>query len=376
MFTHARAVAGAAVLGLLSSGCTSGQIGVEPPTQVTNVAATTVLEFAVGTANFAGQGVYLNTLVTYRQANGLSAVLLDTPQIQGPAGFSVPAGASPAGNVDAGKSVITGTPQVQPGTAATPSTFGTGGGAFAYGFVPANSVTSGTALYPGNVSGRAFPSAVGTVTDIYPQPIYAPSISQLPFILAPPATPEIHNGTFPPGFAGYPSGFTAFAAAPVAGAYTVTVTVPGNSPTAAPIAVKTATATLAAPLGGLPAEGTPAIAELANGGASFAVGALPAGVTHQILYVVDIGGTTGAQTFYSIDASAGGTFQLTTAQGPFAPNGQRTAPFAAGDAVVAYVVGADYDVLGLAPPMNTQQSPALPARADITVSLPAQIASY
>ncbi len=58
------------------------------------------------------------------------------------------------------------------------------------------------------------------------------------------------------------------------------------------------------------------------------------------------------------------------------PNGQRTPPFATGDAVVAYVLGADYDVLGLAPPGNTQQSPALPAQADITVSPLGVIGTY
>jgi hypothetical protein len=372
LLKHARAVAGAAAVGMLSTGCTSGQLGVEPPTQVTNVAATTVLEFTVGTANFSGQGVYLNTVVTYRQPNGLSAVLLDTPQIQGPAGFAVPAGAAPAGNVDDGKSIISGTPQVQPGTAATPSTFGTGGGAFSYGFAPVNSVTSGVPLYPGNTSGRAFASALGNIYDIYPEPMYAAAATRFPFLLGPPATPEIHNGTFPPGFAGYSSGFTAFATTPVAGTYTLTVTVPGNSPAAPPIAVKTAAATLAT-LGGLPAEALPAVTELASGGASFAVAAPPGGVTHQILYVVDANGTSGALTFYSIDASAGGTYQLTTAQGPVLPNGQRSAPFATGDTVAAYVVGADYDILGLAPPGNTQQSPALPAQADITVSAPSMI---
>jgi hypothetical protein len=123
---------------------------------------------------------------------------------------------------------------------------------------------------------------------------------------------------------------------------------------------------------GLPAETAPVLAELAGGGASFAVPAPPAGVTHQILYVVDAN-AGGTLTFYSIDASAGGTFSLTTAQGPVLPNGQRSAPFATGDTVAAYVVGADYDIVGLAPPGNTQQSPALPAHADITVSPPSFI---
>jgi len=373
MFTYARAVTGAALLFTVSA-CTSGQLGYEPTTEVANVAGTTVLQFAVGTANFAGQGVYLNTLVTYRQPNGLSAVLLDTPQIQGPPGFVVPAGAGPAGNVDDGTNMVRGTPPTQPGTAAVPSTFGQGGGAFSYGFAPSNSTVNGTPLYPGNPSGRAFPSELGTVTDTYPEPIYASAAVSLPFLLGPPAVPAFNNGTFPPGFAGYSSGFTAFAAAPVAGAYTLTVTVPGNSPSAGPVAVKTATATLAS-ITALPAEGAPAIAELPGGGGTFTVAAPPARVMHQVLYVVDINGTSGALTFYAIDATAGGAFTLTAANGPGLPNGTTTAPFTAGDTVAAYLLGADYDLLGLAPPGNTQQSPALPVQADITVS-PINVITY
>ncbi len=186
----------------------------------------------------------------------------------------------------------------------TVKTFGQAGGAFAYGFAPSNSVIGGAPLYPGFAGGRAFATAAGVVTDTYPQPVYASSAVKLPFLLGPPAAADFHDGTFPAGFAGYSSGFTAFAVTPVAGTYTLTVTVPGDSPGAAPAAVKTATA------------------------------------------------------------------------GPTLPNGQRTAPFSSGDTVFAYVVGADYDILALAPPANTQQTPVFPARADITVSALGGIASY
>jgi hypothetical protein len=36
--------------------------------------------------------------------------------------------------------------------------------------------------------------------------------------------------------------------------------------------------------------------------------------------------------------------------------------------VYAYVVGADYDIAGLAPPANTSVSPTLPAQADVSIS--------
>jgi hypothetical protein len=374
LYTHARAVAGAVAVGLLSSACTSGQIGAEPPTTVVNVAGTTVLEFAVGTANFAGQGVYLNTLVTYRQPNGLSAVLLDTPSIVGPAGFLVPTGAAPPGNLNAGTNTISGSPQVQPGFNPTVTTMGTQGGAFSYGFAPDNEQQGAPPLYAGYAGGNGYATALGGITDTFPEPILGAAANQLPFLLGPPATVEIHNGTYPPGFAGFPSGFTAFAVTPVAGAYTLTVTVPGSTPNAAPIAVKTATATLTS-IAGLPAETAPTLAELAGGGASFVVHAPPAGVTEQILYVVDVA-ASGALTFYSINATAGGTFSLTTAQGPISPTGTRTPPFATGDTVAAYVLGANYDLLGLAPPGNTTQSPTLPAQANITVSPVGAISPY
>ena len=366
MRNRSTAVISVIALALALSACTNGQLGYEPPTQVADVQGTTVLQFAVGTANFAGQGVYLNTLETYRQPNGLSAVLYDTPTITGPAGFTVPAAAPPAGNVDRGTSSITGTPPTQPGTTASVSTFAQVGGVFAYGIAPANSNTSGTAFYPGG-GARGFVSAVGVVSNTYPQPIFGSSAVKLPFLLAPPAVPDFHDGTFPPGFAGYSSGFTAFAVTPVAGTYTLTVTVPGELPGAAPAAVKTATGTLAS-TAALPTEPTPAAAPLPGGGGTFTVAPPPAGVTHQILYVVDSNPNAGL-TFYSFDATAGGTFALSATAGPTLPNGQHTAPFASGDSVFAYVVGADYDILALAPPENTQPSPALPARADISVSL-------
>nr|MDQ6944004.1 hypothetical protein [Candidatus Eremiobacteraeota bacterium] len=182
------------------------------------------------------------------------------------------------------------------------------------------------------------------------------------------------DGTFPPGFAGFSSGFTAFAVTPVAGTYTLTVTVPGDLPGAAPAAVKTASGTLAT-VAGLPPEAMPTAAKLPNGAASFTVAPRPAGVTHQILYVVDSNANNGL-TFYSIDATGGGAYVLSSTAGPTLPNGQHTAPFSAGDTVFAYVVGSDYDILALAPPGNVQQAPALPPQADITVSAVGGIPTY
>ncbi len=369
MSTIIRNAASILALAVLSA-CTGGQIGVEPPTTVVDVQNTTTLEFAVGTARFASTGgTYLNTVVTYRQPNGFSGTLYNTPLITGPAGFVVP-GAASAGT-DAGTNHISGTPPTQPGTTAVVTTFNQSGGAFAYGFAPENSNTLGTANYPGSTAGAATGNALGAtnITFSYTQPLYLGAGTRLPFLVGPPAVPDFHDGTFPAGFLGYPSGFTAFAATPVAGAYNLTVTVPGGSPGSAPAAVKTATSTLASVVG-LPLIATPVVIRTLGGGAaSFTVAPRPAGTSNQVLYVADVN-AGGTATFYSFDATAGGTFALSATSGPKNAQGVGSPPFGDGDEIAAYVVASDYNILALAPPLNLQPNPAVPAQADITVSAP------
>ena len=102
------------------------------------------------------------------------------------------------------------------------------------------------------------------------------------------------------------------------------------------------------------------------GGAQFVVAPAAPGITNQVLYIVDV--SSSGPTFYSFNAgAAGGTFTLSTTSGPTTPQGVHTAPFTVGDDVYAYVVGADYDIVGAAPPVNTQQLPALPAQTDVSV---------
>jgi hypothetical protein len=335
------AAASAAVGIALLTGCTSGQLGVEPTTQVADVQNGTVLQFAVGTANFAGT-VYLNTLETYRQANGLSATLYNTPSITGPAGFVVTNAA--ATNTDLGTSHISGTAPTQPGTVAVVTTFGQSGGAFGYGFAPDNSSTTGAPTFTQ-----------------YSSPMYIAGAR--PFLLGPPVTPDTHSGTYPTGFLGFSSGFVAFGVTPVAGQYTLTVTVPGSLPGSAPAAVKTATGTLASTVG-LPTIAAPTITPTVGGGASFTVAPQPAGATNQVLYVRN----TTQGTYYSFDATGGGTFVLSATAGGSDPGGAPKKPFATGDNIRAYVVAANYNIIALSSVLNTQQSPALPAEADITAS--------
>ncbi len=134
-----RALGTAAGIAILSA-CTSGQSGIEPTVTSVNPQTTTSLQFRVGTAHFANGSVYLNTVATYRQANGLSGTLYNSPTITGPAGFVVPAAGS--AGTDAGTNHISSTPPTQPGTTAVVTTFNQSGGVFSYGFAPANATTT------------------------------------------------------------------------------------------------------------------------------------------------------------------------------------------------------------------------------------------
>ena len=359
------AAAGIAIL----TACTGGQSGIEPPFNAVNVQSQSSLQFRVGTVNWRGLGLFTNTVVTFRQPNGLSATLYNTPTITGPAAFSVPtvipaaclgtsapgtAPSSPTVGIDGSSNAISGTQPTQPGTVAVVTTFAQVGGAFAYGFAPADSSTAGTAFYPGLSIGRAFPSQIGTYTDVYTQPLYCASSRRMPYLLGPPAVPDFHPASagFPAGFIGYDSGFMTFASAPVAGTYALHLTVPANViGTLAAVFDQTATITTTVPLGVV----TPVIiAEPGSPGTAltFTVAPPPAGATSQVLYVVD----QSTSTFWSFNAGLGGVFSLAAAN------------FTAGDTIRAYVAAANWDIVGDAPPGNTSTAPPLPAQTDVSLS--------
>lgn len=337
------AFAGAlAVVAALES-CTSGQNAVEPPLTQTNLAQTSKLQFSVGTASIGGT-VELNTVETFRQQNGLSATLVNTPSIVGPAGFIVPN--VPAAGADAGTNHITGSPQSISGGGN--STFGTSGGAFVYGFMPANSDTTGSANYPQYAGG-------GVYNFIYPLPFY--SAPQLYYLGGPPAYPNIYDGNYLPGFAGYPQGFITFAAAPVVGTYVLTVTVATSD---AGTIVFTASAALAS-AAALPSYPAPAYASDGKGGGSITV-APPAGVTETLAYVQD----TATGRFYTFFTKSAGSLALPDSLGP---HGGQSIPV--GDTVNVYVVGFDYPAFEASPPASRAQTPAIKGpngQSDLTVS--------
>jgi hypothetical protein len=298
---------------------TSGTNPLTPPNQA-NV-NNDVLQLAVGTANVAGQAAPgLNVFTTFRQPNGQSAVFVSTPAFTGP--FTLPStagtpdtfsstietGPAPA---EVGTATMTGTPQT--GTAA--STFGISGGVFGVGIEPFNYNQSGA---PSNVAP-------------YVLPLYDPVADDPNAFLSwggPPAFDLLGNGQSPVGStnepggtAGISEGIDVFAQlAPVAGKYTLSATVNGNTG----IVTKTASTSLAstALLAAISAPAAPTVD--GNGGATFAV-TLPAGVTEAYLQILDVGpaknsscntASPSAPIYYTIELTASGPATLADAIGP------------------------------------------------------------
>jgi hypothetical protein len=377
---------------LLVAGCTSGNSRIEPPFQSVNPLAYK-LEFAVGTANYQVVDTTastpaviaitgLNTVETYRQPDGLSATLVNSPEIVGPAGFAVPSGSMDAG-VDAGKATITSTPQtVQPGSTTPVTTFGQAGGVFAYGFLPVNSTN--------NALAGEFAFAP------YPQPFYTDAFSaggtdiSMVYLGGPPAYTNVQTGTYPSGFLGYSEGFNSFASSLGGGAYTLNVVVP-TSPSASGTLTAHATLKSTALLPVYPAPTS--VTEDGSGGASFVI-AVPAGVTETLLDVEDTGQDltstfTDCHTGYSapyyytvVNHTAGpavATMTLPANVGPIPAKGGAAEPsICPGDDYFATEVGVDYpayeDGPGQPNAAGSAETPTLlgaAGQADITVGAPA-----
>lgn len=349
-------------------GCsTSGNTGVPPSQQQADLSQNR-LQFAVGTANIAGT-LGLNTVVTYRQPNGLDGTLLNTPTITGPAGFVVTAPAAQAGN-DAGTNHISGSPLPLVGIAAAPSTFGTSGGAFAYGFQPDNSTTGGGvsfARYALPIYGAGTTPPFTTIT-----------ASAVPWIGGPPAYPNVRDGTYPAGFAGYPLGFTDFAVTPVVGAYSLNLNVPsgftsGGTPTSINVTATGSIASLAA----LPTFATPAFTPNGSGGGTIAV-TVPAGVTEAVVILQNrdgacYPGSNPAPAYFAFRTTTAGAqvISVSNTLGPtFGPQ-TVTRTLCAGDRYRLYAAGFNYGAAGAGPPSNLSQTPSIAGsngQADVTTS--------
>lgn len=358
-----------ALLGITA--CTSGNGAQEPSFQSADLTQTK-LQLAVGVATFNDGTKGLNVVETFRQPNGLSAVLLDTPSLTGP--FTVPSG---SGGIDGGTNHITGSPQALPGQTAVKSTFGQSGGAFAYGFAPENSTTGGAASYA--LYAAPFYAADGTLTSNAPAsgmlsdpPIVSGAPTNDSYRGGPPAYPNVRNGTFP-GFFGYPLGYTTFALAPVAGTYALSVNVPsGNHPSVTTTAQNATLANTA----GLPAFAAPPAFTEDGAGGGTATCTPPAGTSETIVEIED----QASAAFYTIVNTGAGpvTAMLPPSLGSTVSSTAMPS-IAMGDPYNVVCLAADYPLFEAAPPANRQQVPTLlgaAGQADIAFSPPLAVASY
>ena len=348
------------IAGALLAGCAANGNAQTPQSTQTSLQADT-LQLAVGTAQIAslttGPVTGLDVVATFRQPNGNSAVLVDTPTITGPAGFAVPA-TGPA--TDAGTSHISGAPQnLNPATQVLGTTFAQSGGVFSFGFGPFNSNVNGTAFYPGNPAS-------------YPMPFYPPSgqgaANLLRYIGGPPAYPFFNDGTFPTAFAGYLQGFTTFDTPPVVGTYTLSVAVvPGNA--AAQTFTATANLSNTTPLPTLPA---PTFTSDGTGGGSGTI-TVPADarIVETMVYILDrVSGNfytvgplrgTGALAYTLPDrlgscTSPGCQNSPATSQPSLAPG---TTGIGSGDTIRVYAVSYDWPMFEASPPGNTSATPTI-----------------
>jgi hypothetical protein len=340
-----------------SCGSLTNGTSILPGQSQTPLAGLGKLTFAVGTARLQDGTTGLNVVAYLRQANGLTAYLVNSPSITGPSGFVVPSG---AGNVDAGTNSITSTPQ----SGSTATTFGTQGGVFGGGIGPFNATQNSSNFYPGN-------------PPPYTTPFYATGTGAggpVSLLIGPPAVAQFTNIDFPPGFAGYLPGFTAFAAAPVAGAYTMKVSVAAAN-AAGTTLTGTASLNSTTPMGAVPA---PTFAKDGAGGGTVSFTA-PGGATESIVFILDL--TATPNVYYAIGPIMGSGAQsgtLTDSLGPCGspPCGSTSIP--TGDTYSITVVSFDYPDFEATQPGNKSQTPTVlgtAGQADISIS-PATTGTY
>lgn len=371
----------AALGGLLAlPACTSGQARAEPPYTPVNVGNTAKLQFQVGTANYtgAGGGVFLNTVVTYRQPDGLSALLDSTPNIALP--FTNTAPAAAGSNNDFGKNQITGTVQTNNGVASTdPRTFSQSVGAFSYGFLASNSSTTGgnnSVFYPSSNAMPYYAAAAGVPKVAY---YVGPGNSMVS---------NFNNGSIGTVFDGYPSGFTTFALTPTTGTYTLTVGLP-NASTPIPTFTSTTTMATVTPLPAMPA---PVFTPDGAGGGTVTQ-TVPPGVTETMIELEDtsaygaVGTSASCACFFTLIVHGSGAQTATLADnlGTVTNGGTAGPSIAPGDHWAVTSVGFDYPAMeavpvGSSPPQApvinnsgtactfSGTSSTCPGQADLTVS--------
>ncbi len=382
-------VTSGAILFALTS-CGSGGVAMAPTTQA--VISSNVLQFAVGTANLYGAGTALNVVATYRQPNGNSGTLLNSPTISLPRGLpgALAAGAAATG-YDAssnapngpapGESNITSTAQTAGASCSPGTTFGQSGGVYGVGIEPFNAQGQADCTPAGtNATGTPFQvapypvplydSASPTFTPTGDPNVFVPWGGPPAFLLTGSSVSVVGSTNYPTGTAGVSEGIDVFAGvAPVAGgAYALSVSIPANTGTS----VQSATFTLP----GVVVLGTavaPAYVPDAagDGGGSFAL-AMPTGATEAYLQITDYGPATamavgcngsgtgdpafgngvGKPVYYTLLATGSGTITLPPTLGPGATPSVCTAALntaangsaTPADQISIQVVAFDYDM--------------------------------
>ncbi|MBV9407710.1 MAG: hypothetical protein JO164_02735 [Candidatus Eremiobacteraeota bacterium] len=399
-----RSLSGLAAAALLA-GCNAGGLSQTPSVSQANLSTVGRLQLAVGTVNIGtdSNAIGLNVVTTFRQANGLSAVLLDTPTITGPTGFTNTAGAAKpydtssdgsncapdtvtAGS-DSGTNAISGDQQVASNVFVPSHSLGEAALVGAYGIQPFNASEGSTAFYAGNINsidcGFGFGRQHTGAYQAYPQPFYlsAAAIGNIrgtlglhwapSYLGGPPSYPFYNDGSALGGFAGFVPGFTTFELTPVTGTYSISVNIPASNASSATVSA-TATLTSTAPL---PALGTPTFTSDGNGGGSGTI-AVPADprITETMVYVYDLNSSSN----FSVGPITGtGTLHYTLPDGlgSCIPVGcQTTNPsktLTSGDAVYVYAASFDYPMFEASPPTNKSQTPTITGstgQADISLS--------
>lgn len=375
------------IMALPSCGSLTNGNGQLPGVTQVPLASLGKLTFAVGTAKLQDGSTGLNLVAYARKSDGSTPYLVDTPSIAGPAGFVVPSSTMSAdGNggsgSDAGGATINGTVQSSASPPPGGTTFGPEGGVYGGGLGPFNSTANGNSnYYPGQAS-------PGGPNPTFLMPFYETnSGNNTPtdpraFIVGPPAKgiPQFTNVSYPPSYAGFLPGFTAFKATPVAGTYTLNVTVPAANAQGTKL---TATASLAS-VTALPAIAAPTLAQDGKGGGTISV-TIPAGVTETLIFVHDIT----SKAYYTVGPIAGTGAQTATLPdnlGPCSDTGGCNAPTIAfgktpgtGDAYELTAIGFDYPDFEAIPPVSNSQTPTVTGaggQADLTISPATEVAAY
>jgi len=421
---------------VLCAGCTTGQVGRLPNTTTIPLSSTT-LQLAVGTATLTQQNgqpyLGLNVVATFRQSNGEPATVANTPTLSGPADFSGGFGNVPKTNmygltplqVMRAQQYINANPQFGPfAPVIDGSLFTSLVGVFGYGFAPANIVAEQPNFavlpkiptvngcfgivpvtdVPVDLSGFYAFNAVRYAALLLPLfgaippsgcSFAVPTLVPTHYYGGPPAWPSPQGFGQPVGFPGFPLGFTDFATPPVAGSYSLGVSIPANADATAYSTVSTSaalpSAVVAHPLPQIP---QPTL-RIQSDGSAFIDVTVPTGVSEAIA----LASTTRCDSAqvtnpaipdqqYGVVVKGAGRYSLFLKNdlGPPDANGVRLHTFCTAADTQKYgtrsaefsltVVGFDYPAYEASYPLSTSAAPAISngdghhGTADLTAASP------